>query len=333
MKKVFFVLILCVIMSLGTGCSDDNPLATDTDNSASMLTSTQPTDSNSENVSELNQSSDSASSTKPQNSSVSMITSTQQPNSSSESVSKPNPSSVVTSSKQSASSNVILSEQQTTSSISESTSEQSTTSEVTAPEPQPTGSISESTSEQNTTSEVTSSEPQPTESTTESTSEPNSSSAVTSSTRPNGDTSATSSLQSEPSESTVDNKTYGNCRLIVKGKDITAGNYVYLHEKTREFSVDADIPVTAILRELGATVEWQDGTKVVITHSAFHNGQMILDTSIPDFGIFLPPGGTYSVRKIFNNEIVMDYCSAGGKIKLLGVSFDFDHENKIIEIY
>lgn len=174
---------------------------------------------------------------------------------------------------------------------------------------------------------------QPTDSVSESASEQNASTDTTSLTQSSNDISSTSSSNSEPSESIENKETYANCRLIVNGKDITDGNYVYLYETDREFSSDADIPLSAILRELGATVEWQDETKVVITHSAY-NGSLTFDTSDEFFGVLIPPGGKVRVtRKVYNNEIVMDNSSATLYIRAAGAMVRYDYTNMVIEVY
>ena len=167
----------------------------------------------------------------------------------------------------------------------------------------------------------------------ESASEQNASTDTTSLTQSSDDISSTPSSHLESSESIEIKETHANCRLIVNGKDITDGNYVYLYETDREFSSDADIPLSAILRELGATVEWQDETKVVITHSAY-NGSLTFDTSDEYFGVLPPPGGKVRVtRKVYNNEIVMDDASAMLYIRAAGAMVRSDYTNMVIEVY
>ena len=61
-----------------------------------------------------------------------------------------------------------------------------------------------------------------------------------------------------------------NCRLIVKDKDITEGNYVMLQED------HAELPFVAILTALGADIQWQSETVAAVT---YNGTEYTLDTA------------------------------------------------------
>ncbi len=133
----------------------------------------------------------------------------------------------------------------------------------------------------------------------------------------------TFSTQSEISDNPGDEITEKKCTLIVKGKDIT--NEAYVHINDEKIS---ELPITAIMRELGATVQWKD-KEVIIT---YENNTTILDTEKSHFGIMLPPGSKGAIRKIINGEIILDASSAKQIIYPTGSKISVDYDNNIITI-
>lgn len=98
-----------------------------------------------------------------------------------------------------------------------------------------------------------------------------------------------------------------NCKLIVDGKDITEGNYVYInHEQS-----NAELPVIAIVKALGGKVEWlpckpypiKDRCIVAIT---LNGATAKYDTSASDFGIGFLTGVSGLARKVMGNEVIID---------------------------
>ncbi len=119
--------------------------------------------------------------------------------------------------------------------------------------------------------------------------------------------------------------TENNCRLIVNGKDITDECYVRFNQ-TRDI---VELPLTAILKELGASVEWQDGVATI----TFSDGRYIFDTTEEHFGVFPPPGSKYNLRKVVDNDIIMDYPSAHPVITYgMDAKIKINYDEKIITI-
>lgn len=157
------------------------------------------------------------------------------------------------------------------------------------------------------------------------------SSATSSTSRVNVDApTSTPSTQTTTTSSTTSPTTrkvkewQNNCRLIVNGKDITSENYVHLVEEYQE----VEIPVTAVMKELGAEVEWK-GKKVTITHNGY---QRVIDTTQQAFGMPRPPCSAYCCRKMIDGEVVIDSVSAGGMIRWMGAQISINVDEKIIEI-
>ena len=94
-----------------------------------------------------------------------------------------------------------------------------------------------------------------------------------------------------------------NCKLIVNGKDISDKNYVRIDLQNRE----AELPLTAILKEFGAEINWKDSKTVEIT---YEEENLILGEGFEDLGLPIPPGTTNAVRKIIDNELIVDSTSA-----------------------
>lgn len=111
-------------------------------------------------------------------------------------------------------------------------------------------------------------------------------------------------------------------RLIVNGKDITEGNYVSIDD---EYGT-AEVPVTAIMEELGAEVTWQSDTKVVI----MHNGrEIVIDMNEEMYGLPFPPGARNCERKKVGDDIIFDDNSA---IVYMELSIKIDYENRTVTV-
>lgn len=91
-------------------------------------------------------------------------------------------------------------------------------------------------------------------------------------------TNGTSTALPKPTQSKTTTNSEGdkdmnkNCKLIVNGKDITSGNYVKLNYEYHY----AELPLTLVMKALGAKVEWQSNTTAMIT---FGGKDYILDTT------------------------------------------------------
>ena len=93
--------------------------------------------------------------------------------------------------------------------------------------------------------------------------------------------------------------------LFIDGKEI---EYVCVFNKeTRE----AELPLLTIVKELGAKVEWLNSTNVCISYDG---NEIELDTEEDGFGIYPPPGTIGAVRKVEQNEIIMDSTSINALI-------------------
>lgn len=90
-----------------------------------------------------------------------------------------------------------------------------------------------------------------------------------------------------------------DARLIVNGKDITAGNYVKINEDYN----NASIPLTAVLTELGIPWEWESDTILRIGSGEYEER---LDLTQPTFDWLIPPGTLGSIREIVDGEVIID---------------------------
>lgn len=103
-------------------------------------------------------------------------------------------------------------------------------------------------------------------------------------------------------------------RLIVNGKDISRGNS-FKFNKTNE-----ELPVTAILKALGAKVEWSDdGTAVTATSDG--KTPIVIDTKKSNFGFLIPPGTEEGSRRFENGEIYMDSETVCFLLRRLGATY------------
>ena len=118
-----------------------------------------------------------------------------------------------------------------------------------------------------------------------------------------------------------------NCTLLVNGKDITHKTYVRMDKETGV----TEVPLLAILSELGAKYYWRNEHVVVIT---YEEETYEMDITEDEFGIYL--GGPLDgvVRKMVGNEIVMDRASVAVVVnQLTGMCVDPNYETGVISVY
>lgn len=117
-----------------------------------------------------------------------------------------------------------------------------------------------------------------------------------------------------------------NCRLVVNGKDISDS----LHIKMKAKYNNTEIPLLAVLKELGAQVQWKDSAVVTVQ---FKDSAFEIDTEKEQFGILIPPGTRQAVRKVVEKEIIIDSNSVEGFLLYkTGAVISIDYEKAIISI-
>lgn len=134
------------------------------------------------------------------------------------------------------------------------------------------------------------------------------------------------SKQSKTSRTaTKGDKQVSNCKLIVNGKELSSKHYIYLHKESQNI----ELPITAIFKALGAEVKWQ-GKTVIITHN---NETLTLDTEEVDFGLLVPPGSRFCVRKVVDSDIIIDRTTAAGILYHgMGANIKVNYDEKTVEI-
>lgn len=100
---------------------------------------------------------------------------------------------------------------------------------------------------------------------------------------------------------TISNNISG-VRLIVNGVDITEGNYVVIDHEAQ----NAELPILAILRALGHDAELQYNEEQDVYESVIDNNSGFLTTAYDDFSIGVDYGDPTCVRKIENNDFIID---------------------------
>ena len=116
-------------------------------------------------------------------------------------------------------------------------------------------------------------------------------------------------------------------KLIVNGKDITEGNYVYINVEKEQ----AEVPLLAIVKELGAEVVWIDENIVEIS---YEDKSFQIDKRDKDFGYEIPPGGGRKVRKAVEHDLIFDDQSIMPILRELTNSYiSVDFENLKVEVY
>ena len=91
-------------------------------------------------------------------------------------------------------------------------------------------------------------------------------------------------------------------RLIVNGVDITDGNYVRIHHGTKK----AELPMLAILRSLGYDAQMQYNAELDIYESVIGDQVGFFSTKYEDYNCSFPVGEHGCVRKIENNDFIID---------------------------
>ena len=118
-----------------------------------------------------------------------------------------------------------------------------------------------------------------------------------------------------------------NASLIVAGVDITQGNYVYIDaEKQR-----AELPLLAVLTQLGATVEWQDENEVKIsTEQSF----ITFNKTHLAFDLLYTPQAVDPVRKVIGNEFVADTATGAAALirELTGATVSINYETNTVTV-
>lgn len=158
-----------------------------------------------------------------------------------------------------------------------------------------------------------------------------------SSTQSTTGTSTTSSTptQSEKIINSGDDNMDDAYKLIVKGKEIAVANHIKLNYEHHY----AELPLTAIMKELGAKVEWQSKTTAKIT---FDGKYYLLDTtkgSLIEIGntlniLVVAPGSKHGVfYRVVDNEFIIDSDSAKLLlINIMGAKISVDYDHRIVNI-
>ena len=122
-------------------------------------------------------------------------------------------------------------------------------------------------------------------------------------------------------------KTTLPAKLVVNGKDITEGNYVYINVEKEQ----AEVPLLAIVKELGAEVVWIDENIVEIS---YEDKSFQIDKNDKYLGFMIAPGGKPAVRKQIDNDFVYN---SGAILSLLRTWFNaditVDYKKMIVEVY
>ena len=116
-------------------------------------------------------------------------------------------------------------------------------------------------------------------------------------------------------------------KLIVNGKDITEGNYVYIDVEKEQ----AEVPLLAIVKELGAEVEWIDENIVEISYG---DKSKQIDKNDKFLGIMIAPGGKSAVRKQIDNDFIYDNGSIFRMLRAwFNADITVDYKKMIVEVY
>lgn len=126
-----------------------------------------------------------------------------------------------------------------------------------------------------------------------------------------------------------------NCKLIVNGKEISSKSYVYI-DYDKHY---AELPLTSIFMELGATVDWVSGSKAIIVYK---NNKYVLDTEIPKLYLYKnkntnyfipPPGGGHTyVFKFVDREYIISNGTMITVATFLGIEFKVDYNTGVITV-
>ena len=126
-----------------------------------------------------------------------------------------------------------------------------------------------------------------------------------------------------------------NLCLSVNGKTLKKDDCVVIHKDERF----AEIPLIAVLKELGATVVWKNQYVAQITYNDTNytlctNENSLIEDGSKKGNLIAPPPGTphKPVFKVTDNDFVVDTHSLGRFFKLIGVEISIDYENNTIDI-
>lgn len=135
-----------------------------------------------------------------------------------------------------------------------------------------------------------------------------------------------------------------NCRLIVKGKDITDSTYVWLVDDPNYIpnrgrpQYRAALPVVAIMEALGARVQWNGNTTATITYNGEKYFLDIAKSSLKigtDELLIGAPGGKAIIQdRVLDREIIVDEIMLLRFFQINGINhIRIDEEKMIINIY
>lgn len=115
------------------------------------------------------------------------------------------------------------------------------------------------------------------------------------------------------------------------GKLFVNGTAIATKSKIRFNCTNEELPLLAIMKALGADVQWNNAmTEVKIKFEGLYS--TTLNTKSADFGILLPPGTEESVRRVEGNEIIMDSDSVHMILSAIGATIVPDYDSLEINI-
>jgi len=118
-----------------------------------------------------------------------------------------------------------------------------------------------------------------------------------------------------------------DARLVVNGKDITEETCVSFQEYHN--GIEIELPLLAVVEELGAQIQWQGETVVAITYKG---ETRTYDTSKDDFGVYGPEGGVIT-RRIENSDLIFDLNSIDGILEeVYGVTVTVDEDDYVVYV-
>lgn len=131
-----------------------------------------------------------------------------------------------------------------------------------------------------------------------------------------------------------DNEVVNNYKLIVIGQDITQGNYLNFNSDPRY----AALPFTAVMKALGAKIEWKSLSIAEIT---FNGEKYLLDTQAVSLAkegsssnYIIPTPGSKVYYQIAGKELVLDHITVRTVADIMGIklSIEVDYQNNTVEI-
>ena len=131
-----------------------------------------------------------------------------------------------------------------------------------------------------------------------------------------------------PTTSKTTKQYQNNCRLTVRGVDISTEHYVNL-TIIDEYTWRAELPMIAISQGIGAKTHWLSDTREEVT---YRDNTIVFDEETSDFG--LPPiyPGNIVIRKLVDGEMIVDKASLVWFLECWGWRIDVHYETKTIEV-